>query len=439
MIEETPRMADPVYVKHGDIKSTGNFTLQIYDAVNIQTNGHAVGVQQHRAVWVVFVRSDMDRVRLINKGISINNVNIKVYECNPFLNNYNNTVKVTIRDLPLNVNNSLVLKHFKSIDGLKLKSNVMYGQERYPSGRLSKCLNGERFFYAEAPFISPLQKKQTIEGYNCFVYHKNQTCQRCNMSGHQMMSPECPNFTELENIVFRSPDHVFCNFYNCDIKVNNEEFISTESAYQWLKCIILNRPDVAENVKKATSSKQAKQVVEESNIELANWNLSRDECMHKVLNAKLESCKEFRTALINSGEKCIAEATSDTYWGCGLAPNIAKNTKKENFPGKNVLGQILMKMRDNIILEINLKEVNNTKLLETVKGTRERSNSLPSGSNIVSRKIQPELLNYIKRSKKRKLSSDRSDDVADADVALRADSATSVDVADAVCDVTPVK
>ena len=89
-------------------------------------------------------------------------------------------------------------------------------------------------------------------------------------SGHKMMSPECPNYTDIDNIVFRSSDHVFSNFYNCNIKVNNEEFLSTECAYQWLKCIILNRPDVAERVKSATTSNQAKQIVKDSDIDLKN-------------------------------------------------------------------------------------------------------------------------------------------------------------------------
>ena len=91
---------------------------------------------------------------------------------------------------------------------------------------------------------------QTIRVYNCFVYHNDQTCQCCKKSGHKVMSPECPNYTDIDNIVFRSSDHVFSNCYSCNIKVNNEEFVSTECAYQWLKYIILNRPEVAEKVEK---------------------------------------------------------------------------------------------------------------------------------------------------------------------------------------------
>ena len=57
--------------------------------------------------------------------------------------------------------------------------------------------------------------------------------------------------------------------------------------------------------------------------------------------------------------------------------NIANNSKSENFLDKNVFG------------------------------TRERCNSLPTLLNNDTKKVQPELLRYINRSKKRKLSKNK--------------------------------
>ena len=122
-------------------------------------------------------------------------------------------------------------------------------------------------------------------------------------------------------------------------------------------------------------------------------------------------------------------------------PNIAKNSKSENFPGENVLGKILMEMRDELIL----KKKNENKCIESVKVTRERCNSLPSLINNDTKKIQPELLRYIQRSKKRKLSSNTDANIVDNsvvdDVAVisRSDSETTIDVTESVCDVTPIK
>ena len=44
-------------------------------------------------------------------------------------------------------------------------------------------------------------------------------------------------------------------------------------------CLTLGRPDVADKVKNATSPSQVKQVVENSTLDLTDWDLSRDECM----------------------------------------------------------------------------------------------------------------------------------------------------------------
>ena len=39
--------------------------------------------------------------------------------------------------------------------------------------------------------------------------------------------------------------------------------------------------------------------------------------------------------------------TYDKYWGCGVNLKFAKNTKPTSYPGENVLGLILEKIRDN--------------------------------------------------------------------------------------------
>ena len=108
---------------------------------------------------------------------------------------------------------------------------------------------------------SPLHSKQTIEGFNCFVNHKDQACQRCNKPGHKMLTPYCNHFSIKENVVFWSSDDPLSNFHNCEITVNNEKFSSSKSTYHWLRCLTLGRSDVADKVKNAISPSQAKQVV----------------------------------------------------------------------------------------------------------------------------------------------------------------------------------
>ena len=62
---------------------------------------------------------------------------------------------------------------------------------------------------------------------------------------------------------------------------------------------------------------------------------------------KFQSCELFRTRLLDCKDKIIAEATSDTFWGVGVAPNIAIFTNPDKFLGCNVLGNLLMNLRDS--------------------------------------------------------------------------------------------
>ena len=48
------------------------------------------------------------------------------------------------------------------------------------------------------------------------------------------------------------------------------------------------------------------------------------------------------SALLGSGDKIIVEATTESFWTCGLGVNLATTTKTSFDPGRNILGGILM-------------------------------------------------------------------------------------------------
>ena len=54
------------------------------------------------------------------------------------------------------------------------------------------------------------------------------------------------------------------------------------------------------------------------------------------------------TILLSTDEKILAEATFDTFWGCGLTPENAASTHPDYWPGKNWLGSLLMKLRSDL-------------------------------------------------------------------------------------------
>ena len=70
--------------------------------------------------------------------------------------------------------------------------------------------------------------------------------------------------------------------------------------------------------------------------------------MRKILRAKWNCSGRFRQTLMATSNLTIAEATSDTFWGVGVAPNLALHTKPAHFLGLNQLGKLLMDLRNDV-------------------------------------------------------------------------------------------
>ena len=63
------------------------------------------------------------------------------------------------------------------------------------------------------------------------------------------------------------------------------------------------------------------------------------------MKVKWNSCSKFRQTLMSTEGMTVAEATSDAFWGVGVAPNLAQQTKPSKFLGGNQMGKIQMALR----------------------------------------------------------------------------------------------
>ena len=110
MLTSTPKVADPVYVKYGDISTiNGNIHILLFNATNSVTFNKAVGVQRLRSVFKI--SDDSAQFGLIKNGLRIDNY-IRMYDENPYCKN-TKTFKITVRDLPIEFNNCDLLVYLK--------------------------------------------------------------------------------------------------------------------------------------------------------------------------------------------------------------------------------------------------------------------------------------------------------------------------------------
>jgi ribA/ribD-fused uncharacterized protein len=76
------------------------------------------------------------------------------------------------------------------------------------------------------------------------------------------------------------------------------------------------------------------------------WNDVSQNVMYEALMAKFTQNVHLKTALIASYPKRMAEASPyDRHWGIGIGIHHPSISQPSKWPGKNILGKILMNVR----------------------------------------------------------------------------------------------
>lgn len=85
------------------------------------------------------------------------------------------------------------------------------------------------------------------------------------------------------------------------------------------------------------------------NYDDAVWAKTRVDIMVAGLYEKFNQNPKLKESLLNTGDTVIVEASPvDKIWGIGLAEDHPNATRPDKWPGQNLLGVVLMKVRDKI-------------------------------------------------------------------------------------------
>ena len=345
---------EPVYIRNSDINIHGNIILQLSMAVNKLWPGEALGAQKFHQVWRVYVRSPRTRAGLIVRGLDLSGSNITVHDDNPVLDNNKHTERVVIKDLPATLSSERIHNFLLGFSQLRIKSRILYAKERIGGEEMSPFINGDRLVYISPNPTPPLPKESVIGGQPCRIWHKSQQnfCKRCDSHGHRTSDVDmCESFNPDEAVIpFRADYNPLSNFYKCSITLDDRVFQSSEHAFQFTKAMFLKSDNLAESIYSASSPHEAKTIAAQliSHNNMADWLKINVDVMRKILRAKWNCSGRFRQTLMSTCGMTIAEATSDMFWGVGVAPNLALHTKPNKFLGRNQLGRSLMELRDNI-------------------------------------------------------------------------------------------
>jgi ribA/ribD-fused uncharacterized protein len=126
---------------------------------------------------------------------------------------------------------------------------------------------------------------------------------------------------------------------------------SSEHAYQGEKAKKCGRPELADEIYGAPTAFRAKQISKRIGCK-KEWDQQEEnvKVMEDVIRAKVASVDSVKEYLLSTGNKTLTEGVPhDLFWGTGLTKEATANTTAAAWPGKNMMGKIVMKIRKELL------------------------------------------------------------------------------------------
>jgi ribA/ribD-fused uncharacterized protein len=142
--------------------------------------------------------------------------------------------------------------------------------------------------------------------------------------------------SDAEPIKFRGSRSSFSNFHGAPLKKWGMLFPTNEHAYNYRKAIEMGQHATAETIRYALSPRDAQLKGQDIKTD-ERWKSIKQSVMFDLLQDKARQCPRFKEDLEASRGRLIIEDTAHEYWGRGHAGS-----------GLNMLGRLLMTLRDNL-------------------------------------------------------------------------------------------
>ncbi len=144
---------------------------------------------------------------------------------------------------------------------------------------------------------------------------------------------------------------VFSNFQTCNITHKGLIFPTTEHAFMWEKAQHFGDTQAAQEILNTKTPADAKAIGRRvKNFNVAEWSKVSEQYMFDVNLAKYQQNPQLAKYLLSTEMKTLVEANGkpDLIWSCGLYANNPRIEDSSKWPGKNLLGKVLMEIREKL-------------------------------------------------------------------------------------------
>ena len=151
-----------------------------------------------------------------------------------------------------------------------------------------------------------------------------------------------------DDLYFQSEHAWPSNMAPARVTIDKQTYVTSEHAWNGVKAEANNDPVAAELIRKTACPYEAKMIGDKVRVTKA-WEKCECDVMYEIVYQKSVENPEIKAKLLATGNKKLHEATRSTTFGIG-AGLFSKQARVGKWPGKDVLGQIWEKIRDNLVL-----------------------------------------------------------------------------------------
>ncbi|WP_131924194.1 NADAR family protein [Hazenella coriacea] len=151
-------------------------------------------------------------------------------------------------------------------------------------------------------------------------------------------------------IFFWGNNDIYSNFYYSPFKHQGRMFQWSEQAIMYRKAKLFGADQIAEKILMASTPKECKALGRSREIPFSEsvWKEHRELVYREVLLDKF-SLPSLKMQIIATREKHLVEASPfDRIWGIGMGENDPDVEDPTKWRGLNLLGKVLMEVRDLI-------------------------------------------------------------------------------------------
>ena len=167
----------------------------------------------------------------------------------------------------------------------------------------------------------------------------------------QNLQPESISTRIIDDkyVCFWGRDSVFSNFHRSPFTLGGKSYTCVEQYIMYQKALLFNDQERAERILAVDDPAEHKangKLV--ANFDPDTWRRQAQSIVKEALEAKFDQHPHLKTRLLNTRGKELVEASpNDRFWGIGMRLSDPAIKDKGKW-GKNMLGKLLMEIRDNI-------------------------------------------------------------------------------------------